>query len=333
MLSLRLKYFIRILLTPVLLASVFVFQSNILLAQNTGKDSILNPNENIKPQMNDHQFITTTLVDGPFANTYFSLSAGVGSSSNYDYPLVINGQEVQGLFGQITYVALDVRYQQNIKDWLAFLVTVRMKGRLGSQTISILTEGVNIGNSFNIGWLFKAFESRKLMLSAGLNLSTVSVTTLNFTDFVEKVIENGGITPDNKLIKTTNNTLGTVGLRGAYAFNRTFGCIANLNSGYGESVSGVNRGYFDAGISFDANLDPNFSVPIGLAIGYSWNNYSQADISFSNPQNIIFKINYTGRKDFDLGAEVNAQFFTLDKLNQSIDMQVLFMKASIAYYF
>ena len=321
------------LLTLVFLAAVLYNSSVILKAQDTRKDTVRNSIENTRPNLNGHEFISTTPVEGPFVNTLFRLSAGIGSSSNYDYPLVIEGQEVKGLFGQITFASLHVHYQQNIKDWMAFLVTVNMKGRLGSQTISLLTEGVNIGTSFNFGWLFKAVESNKFMLSAGMNINSQSITVFNMYDFIDKVIENGEITPDNKLVKTTNITAGTLGLRTAYAFSRTFGCIGKVNFGYGESVSSVNRGYFDAGLSFDADLNPKLSVPIGFAVGYNWNNYNQDDISFSNPQNIIFKLNYTGRKDFDLGAEMITQFFTLKRGDQDINMQVLFMNASIAYYF
>lgn len=329
----KIAFFLKSIITVVFLISVFFDSSHFVLAQDNKKDSTANSIDNVRPEMNGHQFVTTTLVDGPFINTYFSLSAGLGTSSNYDYPLVIRGQEVQGLFGQITYVALDIKYQQNIKDWLAFIASVKMKGRLGSQTISIMTEGINIGNTINFGWVIKAVETRKLMLSAGLNLTTTSVTVFNLSDFIEKAIENGGITPDNKLVKTTNVTAGTAGLKGAFAFNRTFGCVGNFNFGYGESVSGMNRGYFDAGISFDADLKAKYSFPFGFALGYNWNNYSQTDVSFTNPQNVIFKINYTGRKDFDLGAEMNAQFYSMERFGEVIDMNVLFVKASIAYYF
>jgi hypothetical protein len=324
---------IKKIVTVILLFSSLLISSSSLRAQDVKKDSVLKSTENSKPELYGHAFTSNSLVEGPFLKTYFRLTAGIGSSSNYDLPLVINGKEVNGLFGQITYGVLNVKYQQEIKDWLAFSVSANTTGRLGSQTISIITQGVNLATGVNLGWLFKVYESKKTMLSASLSISNQTLTLFNLFDFIEKIIQNGGITQGNKLVKTTNITAGVMGIRSAYAFNRTFGCIGKLSFGYGESLSSANKGYFDAGISFDADLYPKLSVPIGFALGYDWNNFSQADVSFTNPQNILLKINYTGRKDFDIGAEMNAQFFSFTRLNQNINVEVLFMRATIAYYF
>jgi hypothetical protein len=316
-----------------LIISMFVYTVSIK-AQDIKKETGLNLTENIRPSLNEHKFTSNTLVDGPFINTFFRLTTGIGSSSNYDLPsVVINGKEINGLFGQIQYGVFNVKYQQKINNWLAFAVGVNMAGRLGSERISLITEGINIGSGYNFGWIVKAYESKKVMMSASLRISNNSITLFNLTDFIEKIIQNGGIEPGNKLVKTTNLTAGLAGFRFAYAFNRTFGCIGKINLGYGESFSSQSKAYFDAGVYIDADLNPKLSVPIGLAVGYGWNNFSQSDVSLKNPQNILFKINYTGTKDFDLGVEMNTQFFKLTRFGQDINLQVLLAKASIAYFF
>jgi hypothetical protein len=315
-----------------LIISMFVYTVNIK-AQDIKKETELSSTENTRPTLYEHKFTSNTLVDGPFIDTYFRLTAGMGASSNYDFPLVINGKEISGLFGQITYVSFNVKYQQKINNWLAFAVAADMKGRLGSEKISLITEGVNIGSSMNFGWLFKAYESKKVMLSGSIGISNNTITLFNLTEFIKKIIQDTGITPGNKLVRTTNLTAGILGLKFAYAFNRTFGCIGKLNIGYGETISSASRGYFDAGVYIDADLNPKWSVPIGFGIGYNWNNYTQEEVSLTNPQNILFKINYTGSKDFDLGVEMNAQFLTITRVNQDINLKALFAKASIAYFF
>ena len=304
-----------------------------IYSQPKNRDSLTYNTDNIKPELYGHQYVINSLIQGPFLNTTFSLTSGIGTSSNYDQPLVINGKEITGLFGQLTYGSFNAQYRQKIKDWLAFSVSANFNGQLGSQRISIITEGINIGTSLNFGWIIKAYQSKKLMLGASANISNQSVTIFNMYDFVNKIIQNGEITPDNKLVKTINLTAGLLGLSTAYAFNRTFGAIGKFNFGYGESISSVNRGYFDAGISIDANFNPKHHIPIGFALGYDWNNFGQEDVSIKNPQNILFKINYTGRKDFDLGVEMNTQFFTLTRLNQDINIEVFNISAGIAYYF
>jgi hypothetical protein len=310
-----------------ILAQLF-FSTGIIAQDTIPKQTI-----SAKKELYGHAFITNSLIEDPFVNTSFRLSAGVGTSSNYDVPLTIRGKEINGVFGQLTYGSFNVNYRQQIKDWLAFTFGAVVKGQLGSQRISMITEGIDIGSSFNFGWIFRVHESKKFMFSSSLIISSQSVTIFNLSDFVEKVIENGEITPDNKLVKTVNVTAGMLGIRTAYAFNRTFGCIAKLNGGYGESVNSKNKGYFDAGISVDADLAPKFNVPLGFSLGYDWNNFSNTDVDITNPQNIIFQINYTGKKDFDLGIEMNAQFFTLNRFDQVINLEVLFIKAGIAYYF
>jgi hypothetical protein len=267
-------------------------------------------------------------------NTFFRLTAGVGSSTNYDQPIVINGNEVKALTGQITFAALNVQYQQKINNWLAFSVAADMKGNLGSQTISLLTQGINIASTFNIGWLFNAIETKKFILSPSLLIANQSLSVFSLDEFIEKIIQNGGITQSARLVRATNVTAGFAGIRTAYAFNRTFGCIGDLNLGYGESISSnADKGYFGAGLSFDADLDPKYKVPIGFTLGYNWNNFSNGDVSIKNPQNAMFKISYTGKKDFDLGVEMNAQFFTFTPGKEQINLQVVFMRAAIAYYF
>jgi hypothetical protein len=312
--------------------SIFIYTVNIK-AQDIKKETELISTDNTRPTLYEHKFTSNTLVDGPFLDTYFSLTAGMGASSNYDFPLVINGKEISGLFGQITYVGINVKYQQKINNWLAFSAAADMKGRLGSEKISLITEGVNIASSMNFGWLFKAYENKKVMLSCGLGISNNTITFFNLTEFIKKIIQDTGITPGNKLVRTTNLTAGILGIKFAYAFNRTFGCIGKINIGYGETVSSASKGYFDAGVYIDADLNPRWSVPIGFGVGYNWNNFSQEEVSLTNPQKILFKINYTGSKDFDLGVEMNAQFLTITRVNQDINLQVLFAKASIAYFF
>lgn len=318
----------RIILFPSILILILVLEIN---GQNLNKQA--DTPENTKPELNGHKFITNTMVEGPFLNTDFKLSAGIGSSSNYDLPLVINGKEVKGLFGQITFAAFSARYQQNVKSWLAFSVSADMKGRLGTQTVSVLTEGIDLGTSMGFGWIFKLHKSRKFMLGASAGLSNQTVTIFNLYDFIDKIIQSGEITQGNRLVKTINITAGVAGIKAAYAFNPTFGCIGKINFGYGESVSSDNKVYFDAGISMDADLNPKLKVPLGFAFGYNWNNYTQTDVNITNPQNILFKVNYTGKKDFDLGVEMNAQFLKLTRLSKDINLKVLFIKAGIAYYF
>jgi hypothetical protein len=325
--------FIKSILVTFIFCCAFQLSSTIDYAQNLDNDKMSICKNNTKPQLNGHEFVTNSLAEGPFLNTSIRLSSGAGISSNYSLPLEINGREVTGLFGQVTYGIFNVRYSQKIKEWLGFAVSANMKGRLGSQTVSILTEGINLGTSFDFGWIVRVFESKKFMLSSTLAVSNQSITVFNLYDYIQKIVQNGEITSDNKMVKSTNITAGGLGLNTAFAFSRTFGCIGKLSFGYGETLTGANRGYFDAGISFDANLEPKVKIPVGFALGYDWNNFSQADVSITNPQNVIFKVSYTGRKDFDLGVEMNAQFLTYTRLKQEINLKVLFIKANIAYFF
>ena len=173
----------------VIIFAALNYSSVELFAQDLDKETELNMTDNTKPELYGHKFISTSLVSGPYMNTTFELSAGIGNSSNYDIPLVINDKEVKGLFGQITYGTLYIKYRQKIKNWMSFDITMNMKGRLGSQTISLLTEGINIGTSFNIAWNFKTVETKKFMLSTGLTISNANVSLFNLHDFIKKIIE------------------------------------------------------------------------------------------------------------------------------------------------
>ena len=99
--------------------------------------------------------------------------------------------------------------------------------------------------------------------------------------------------------------IASVALRGAYAFNPSYGLQANLAYCYGESLErGNSQAYFAMGVLGDLDFNPKHKVPMGLALGYTLSS-APAIVMYDGGTANLFtgKISYTGSDDFELGLQ------------------------------
>ena len=173
-----------------------------------------------------------------------------------------------------------------------------------------------------------------MMLSGIIRVSNNSFTFIDINGFVQGIIDSGKITPENKIVKSTPAANAGAGLSYAYAINKMFGITAEATISYGESAERFSEDEwaFNYGVLADADLNPDYSVPLGFGLSYFGSRRGKNTSSlFGNPHNILFQINYTGKSDLDLGLVFNYQWYEDASIDQTINFTNVYM--DIKYYF
>jgi hypothetical protein len=230
-------------------------------------------------------------------------------------PVVIGGTEIQFVTGELAFSQLRFGYQQSVKDWLAIFLTLNLYGRLGTETQSLISQGVTYMTGFELGWLLKVWQSDNMLLSGALSLENINYGAVNLASFLQRVIDEGGIKPGNALVQSAPMTIGVAGLRYAWAVNDMLGFTAVAKLAYGESPDrrSANRWYYQVGISSDFDFGPRHSVPIGLAAAYTLSNLGgEQGNTVGNTDALILRISHTGTSDFNLGIELSSRWQRTD---------------------
>src|SRR5262245_26922389 len=184
-----------------------------------------------------HTFVPSVYVPGPFIQTYIRNSLGYAQSVELTTPPIeIGGETVSGLKGDLLFAVLEFEYQHAVKEWLAVNVQIQGLSRLGTETQSLLFQGVTAAAGFKLGWMFKLWRNDRMLLSGTINLMNHSFTTINIAQYIENIIAAGGLDPDNKLVNATPSARGGGGLRWAYGVSQLVGLTFSVEGSYGESM-------------------------------------------------------------------------------------------------
>jgi len=286
------------------------------------------------PMLADHRFTTTAVVRGPFITTCFRNTLAVGMAPGSEFPVaVIDGEEVTFETGDVLFTTLQLEYQQAVKDWMGFWVNFGLAGRLGTETASLLSQGVTVMSGLRFGWLLRLMQADNMALSGTVQVVNDSYTAVDLVGFVEGVIDNG-LTKDDKLVHDSSLMVAKTGLSYAWAINRTIGLTASGDIGYGESPD---RGtgsdwYFDGGAAVDFDLRREIPVPIGAAVGFRTTTIPESDLNVGNSAtSLVGRIDYIGRHDLNIGLEILSQWQDIRDSDRSLRYTTMGM--DFRYYF
>ena len=255
------------------------------------------------PILNGHKFLSASYMRSSFISTSVQADLGFGITSIITTPGInIGGYNILSFKGQLMFFDVDVHYQQRFTPWLAMFISLKMAGRVGTDMSTIVADGVNALSGGDIGWLIRIAHTDKLNLSGAVSLTNITGNFINVSKYLEEVINNE---PYPSVTKTVPAMFAVLALRGAYAFNPSYGLQANLVYGYGESLErGSSKGYFSVGVLGDLDFNPRRQVPIGLGLGYTITSAPTIVMSDGGAANLFLgKISYTGSDDFELGLQ------------------------------
>ena len=259
------------------------------------------------PTLNGHNFIPTTNINQvPFITTYFRNSTGLGNAFSHEIPIYDSGGEVIiTADAKITYMMLDLAYQQAVTDWLAFWIQGSGVGRVGTNAVSILSQGVSALAAIELGGLARIWHNDKAVLSAAASLRQNKLIGVDIIGFAQSIVDTG-IIDTSTLFGTIPSTRWKGGLRFAYAPNDLWGVLAFADFGSGESLAGKeeNDTVFEMGGLASLDLNTRTKLPIGFALGYRHTSYPEASGDLIERAGLTtFRIAYTGRREFSIGLE------------------------------
>jgi hypothetical protein len=283
------------------------------------------------PHLGPHVFSPNSIVPDPFITTFVRNNLGMGKARDVKTPiLVIDSTEVLGLKGDLLYAFLDFEYQQRLKSWIAVRGHVRVIGRMGTDVQAFLSDGVTTATGFEFGWLIKILKTDRVMLSGDLMMANRSFTILNVLGMVEDIVD--GIPP--QLTRKTPSLRAGGGLRFGWAVSELFGATAVANLGYGEAIVRTEKDkmYFNLGTTLDFDLGAKTPVPVGLSVGYRFDDFPEGGEDVSTTINSGFlRISYNGRPDFSLGLELSGERVESDQFREPFNTAVATI--DFRYYF
>lgn len=255
------------------------------------------------PSLQGHKFPSVNSLSSSFITTNLNANLGFGSTSFIHVTgIMIDDYEILSFEGKIMFFDMNVQYQQRITHWLALYISFKSAGRIGTDMSTIVADGVNTMSGGDIGWLINFMNKKKLNLSATIGLNNLRGNFINVSKFIEEVINNE---PHPTVIKKVPALTAVVGIRGAYAFNSTFGLQFQTDYSYGESLERTSsRSFFTGGILGDIDFLPKYKFPLGLALGYTISSSAEFVLNEGGITNLFTgKMGYTGSSEFELGVQ------------------------------
>ena len=318
----------------------FILLNVDLIAQTEGtnnqKDTVTSylRAEKRLPILNNFRFIPSEVVYDPFINTYMKLNVGSGLALDLSsYVKDLQGNILDTLSGDISYLSADFQFQLAVNDWLAFNVGAGGFGRIGTNTYTLLTSGISYASGFSLGGKAKLWQNEKMYLSTTLDYKYQNIYLYSIYDFVKQVAEDGGIDSTSSLLSEDIIISTFLNLSYAYAPTDWCGLLAVAGWGVGEAFDTKLKGNFRFAASFSVDFD-NVDViefPIGILAGVRYNTYSESGVKASDIFAYCFRIAYTGHKDFDIGIESTYQ--TLSYKAGDEEINTILSAFSLRYYF
>lgn len=308
--------------------SVFV---TVILFLNSPPQYCAQRQDSISTILNGHHFIPVSLIHSPFITTHLETVFGVGQSQDLDFTLLEANDNLKlSLEGDISFIDLHFRFQHKVRDWIAIYLKYGLAVRVGTELQSIIFQGINTIESFEIGWNIKLHEGEKYAVSCNMNLQKLEGSFTNFVSFINDLLDS---VPHHSLTESIPVLIGEAGLRHAYGINKTIGIMADADISWGETYIRNKMAFrYALGVSVDINFFPRFSIPFGFVSGYQIS--SQPDLVYVDnkfAQVLLFKIAWTGSRDFSLGLEATYMSLPLPELNKKPGAVVYGL--STKYYF
>ena len=186
-------------------------------------------------RLDTHRFILGARTQNPFVGTQIHTSTGGGMAFGFedlvDVPLP-DSSVIKALTGDLAYVALGVDYQQQLWQRFAVGLGITASARLGIDAESILSQGVTSVFSGHLWFKGQIVRANRHLLSATLDYRPNSAVAVDPIGWAERIIEDGGISDDNELVKSTDAGSASLGLQYAWALAPWVGLLASTDLGF-----------------------------------------------------------------------------------------------------
>jgi len=151
-----------------------------------------------KPELNNHMFIPLTDFNSAFPKTRITVPIGLGTTSNFDFPLLEDIDTLGNAKGDMLFVQLGFGYSQRIRDWVSFYMNAGLAARLGTNVESILSQGFNTVIQVELGSVIRLYRTDRTTLSISVSVNNYNANIIDIRAFVKDVVN--GI-PDPEVVR------------------------------------------------------------------------------------------------------------------------------------
>jgi hypothetical protein len=254
--------------------------------------------ESPRPSLPGHTFVSTDLIPDAFVRSYVRSSLGYAEATSIDYPpLVVGGNTLDALNGSLSYTILNIDYQGALRSWMAVRVGGVLVSRIGTQTSTLVQEGVTVTQGYMFEWLARLRQTPTTSLCGSLGFANQTVTLVDVKQFAEDVA-NG--VPNARLLDYLPVVRSDAGLRFAWAASPTFGVTLLGETSYGDAPRRHERTSWawNVGASVDYDAGPSHGIPVGAALGYRLTSLPGVSVPDNgNSSQTVLRIAYTGAHD------------------------------------
>lgn len=254
--------------------------------------------EDPRPALAGHTFVSTDLVPDAFVRTYVRSTLGYAEATSIEYPPVVVGRDtLQVLNGSLSYATLGIEYQAALQNWIAMRIAGVLISRLGTQGSSLANEGVTITQGYDFGFLAKLRQTPKSMMSGSIGVTNQNVTVVDVKQFAQDVAD--GL-PNARLIDNVPTVRSAAGLRFAWAASRAIGVTLLGEGSYGDAPRRrpVTSWGWNMGASVDYDAEPAHRIPVGAALGYRVTSLPGVTATDNgNSSQTVLRIAYTGKHE------------------------------------
>ena len=287
------------------------------------------------PELGETRFVSTSFLPSPFVRTVLRNKLGYGKADDIRLTLIkLDDDPVMGLEGDVLHAVLDIEYKHAVREWLAVWGGARLSARLGNEIQSLLAPGVSLFTALELGWLVRIYESDRHIVSTSISLNNSNSTIVDIYGWVDRIIEDGGLEPDNELVMDVPRLYGVLDLRYAAAVSDMVGIQASVAGLYGEALDRQdgNEWSYILGALLHFDLHARSGVPVGFAVGCKRTSIADPVESSQGDSNaFLLNASYTGRRDFTFGLDITYYKVPMARLDE--DANVFSALASMWYYF
>ncbi|UCC71476.1 MAG: hypothetical protein JSV86_13910 [Gemmatimonadota bacterium] len=228
-------------------------------------------------ELGGHAFIPSRVVGDPFITTHVRTATGFGIAFALKTPFIdVDGDTLGTLEGDVAFLQLGFEYRHAFNNWLALAAGVTTAARLGTNEQAMLAQGVSAVYGIKLEGLARIWGNERMILSAVARVSGSNLYGLTPFQFAQSIIDNGGLTEDNKLLVEFDGLSAAGGLRFAYAPVDWAGLTALVEAGSAEALGESDRDFlYVVGGAVDFDLRSRTSVPLGLLLAVQHDEFSE----------------------------------------------------------
>ena len=256
--------------------------------------------------LNGHRFIPSGVIHAPFITTFVRTGTGAGAAFNVKTPFIgLQGDTLGVLEGDVGFITLEFEFQQQLAGWLALWGGFNASARVGVDDQSALAQGFSGIGGVSLGATARAWHNNEWLFSVSLDVGTRELVGLAPFQFAQTIIDSGGLTKENNLVRSGTAIGAVVAPRMAWAPRNWLGFTGFLELGMAdvENVS-TNEVIYGAGLKADIDFRNLGWWSLGLTGFVTGESFTPrgSDVADQTVR-VGLGVFYTGREDFSIGLE------------------------------